>query len=157
VIVTILNRCFQIKPVHLLAAFVLVNLVIGIFIVSDYGLSTDEDHEFIRSDLARKMYLGELDDRPARVYRETGQIRFYGTAFSVLIRFVEPIFDPVLASQFVIAHYAYFVGSRRQSSASTCWPGCSFPNGPAWVPHCYLAPNRSYSVTDLSIRKTRSC
>jgi hypothetical protein len=97
-------------PKSVLFLFVILNLVIGIFIVSDYGVSMDESYEGRRSKLALKIYSGELNEKLAETYDELGHTQYYGTASTVIIRFVEKIFFRGMDhSRRVVAHYMYFV------------------------------------------------
>lgn len=102
---------FQIStPVRILTLFVLVNLIVAVFIVPDYGRSTDEKLELIRSTAALQIYTGDAEQGFHDIYEDMGAVRYYGTAGSVLIRLVERVFFPNMDhSTLVVAHYFYFV------------------------------------------------
>ena len=57
-------------PKKLLVLFILLNLIIGIFIVRDYGTSTDEGWEFLFSTVAYGKYTDSLNSTPLQAYEQ---------------------------------------------------------------------------------------
>ena len=97
------------KPNNILIGFVFLNLLIGIFIVPDYGISTDEGNDRTRSELAFNLFSSNLAGDPAEQYEEIGLMQYYGTGSTVLIRFAEhAIFPNNPQIWYVVTHYGYF-------------------------------------------------
>ena len=100
----------KLKPKYILILFVLVNLIAGVFVVSDFGVSTDEPNEVIRSNLSKEIYSTEINLDQIEAYENLGIIINYGTASSTLIRFIEETFFPEYDHRLmVVSHYCYFV------------------------------------------------
>jgi hypothetical protein len=95
------------QPRTLLFLFVFLNLVIGFFIVPDYGRVGDEDYEELRSELAFQIYSGSFSQLLGETYEELGTSQYYGTAISLPLRLIERIFtlDPLKRE---VAHFGYF-------------------------------------------------
>jgi len=71
------------KPKNLLQLFIVLNLIIGIFIVSDYGINPDERLVVARSMMALKSYNLNIMDNPPQFHTlRYGQFR--GTALSMM-------------------------------------------------------------------------
>jgi hypothetical protein len=99
----------RITPKQILFAFVLLNLVTGIFIAADYGESTDEAFERERAMIALDMYSSDLED-PDAAYENLGNKKFYGTGISALIQLAEIKLGKKLNTpHLAITHYGYFV------------------------------------------------
>lgn len=100
----------KIKPFNILMLFVALNLIIGLIIVSDFGKSTDENSESRRSGIALNFYSEKWINNPEETYEKLGHTRYYGTASTTLIHFVERFFFPNTNHDTkVVAHYCYFV------------------------------------------------
>ncbi|MEN8240957.1 MAG: hypothetical protein ABFS17_03460 [Chloroflexota bacterium] len=100
----------KITPIQILICFIVLNLVIGIFIVQDFGRSTDEAHEYRTSGVALGLYSGDINENPVENYEALGHDRFYGTASTAAISFIENyIFPNKDHSRKVIAHYSYYI------------------------------------------------
>jgi hypothetical protein len=98
------------KPIYILYIFIVLNLLIGLFIVPDFGWSTDEPYVFWASGVALSTYTLEFNENLKTEYKNLGHDRFYGTASSGSIHFVEKfIFPEKDHSTKVIAHYCYFI------------------------------------------------
>ena len=100
------------KPTFVLAMWVLANLIIGLIIVPDYGVSMDEDVQAAKSMLALDIYLGKLQEDPYVAFNsfDNETDKYYGTADNVLIRFAERFLFPGSDHQLmVIAHFMYFM------------------------------------------------
>ena len=83
-----------ISPKLLLFIFVALNLIIGFFIIPDYGIITDENPEMTRSKASLSMFLFSEENNPINSYAEMGHVRYYGTAVTTTIRFIEKVFFP---------------------------------------------------------------
>lgn len=96
----------RITPVKLLSTFVLINLVVGLLIVGDYGISMDERRESMRAEMALRAYAFDPDVN----YGEIGLARVYGTAQSVVYQLADNILQPILnTGPRVVAHYGYLI------------------------------------------------
>jgi hypothetical protein len=98
------------KPKTILLLFIAVNLVIGLFTVSDYGLSIDESQETDRAEIAMRRYtLNETGD-PVREYETLGVNQYYGTVLMMVFLFFENTFRPLLGTaRHDILHYTFFI------------------------------------------------
>ena len=100
----------KLSPRFILAAFIVFNLILGLFIVGDYGISTDENAEGRRSELAYTIISGTLDFNPALAYENLGTIQYYGTAATVIGHTAMKALSAVTnISGFAARHYIYFV------------------------------------------------
>ena len=100
----------KITPKKILIFFVLLNLVIGLFIVQDFGRSTDESHEWRSYVVANSIYTGEINENPIEKYAELGVDQYYGTASTTVITFFQDLFFPNTDHNTkVVAHYLYFI------------------------------------------------
>jgi len=98
------------KERALLTGWLIINLAIGLWIVRDYGMSTDEPYYYLYADdslEAYKSFFGQLFE-PA--YGVTN-LRYYGPAFIVLVNAIIRILHwlPVDFLEVRVWHYAYFV------------------------------------------------
>ncbi|MFN2143943.1 MAG: hypothetical protein ACK2T7_01260 [Anaerolineales bacterium] len=99
------------KPGFYLAVFILINLVIGLLIYKDFGVSSDEEVERIGSRFALAAYLDELEVDPVEWYAHRGQDRYYGTAMSILSRIAERIYWGIkyIDKTYQISHLTTFL------------------------------------------------
>jgi hypothetical protein len=98
------------SPRLILAAFVALNLILGLFIAPDFGISTDESPESARTGLALKMYTTKLDFNPEAAYTDLGLIQYYGTASTLIARAVQETLSPLFnLHPSAFTHYTYFV------------------------------------------------
>lgn len=98
------------KPVWLLILFVVLNLIIALFIVPDFGISTDESSENRRSELAYQIYTNQIEYDLQTPYEELGVVGQYGTASTMLLRFIEhDLFPNANHAAGIVAHYGYFL------------------------------------------------
>jgi len=105
-----LGNIKRLTPKNILFVFVICNLLIGLWIVPDYGRSTDESPEDNSSNAALDMYVTNPQNIPIPEMYELGKDRFYGTAATSLFRFVErTIFPNTNHGPKVVAHYLYFI------------------------------------------------
>jgi hypothetical protein len=97
-------------PTLFLCLFIILNLVIGAFIVGDFGRSTDEAHEGRSAAVALSMYTLDFEGDPIEAYDGLGHDQYYGTASTGLVSFVEHyLFPNQDHRQKVVAHYCYFL------------------------------------------------
>lgn len=96
----------KITPGTVLSVFIMINLIIGLLIVKDYGISMDERREVMRAEMALRAYAF----RPDVNYNKIGLAQVYGTAQSVLFQLADNILRPMLGTgPRVVAHYGYFM------------------------------------------------
>lgn len=97
-------------PKRLLILFVAVNLVIGIFTASDYGISIDESQETDRAEIAMRRYTLHETGNPIGEYEALGINQYYGTVLMMGFLFFEKTFQPLLGTErHAILHYTFFV------------------------------------------------
>ena len=97
-------------PKRLLLLFVVINLVVGIFTVSDYGLGIDESQIIDRSEVALRRYAFDDSIDPREDLQSLGINQYYGTVLTMIFLLIEKIFRPLLGtSRHVIFHYTFFV------------------------------------------------
>lgn len=99
----------KIKPKNLLKIFIALNLIIGVFIVSDYGVSVDEPNVVERSWMALNSYNLNVFNDPPQFHRLlNGQYR--GTAMTMIYLLVEHYIGGMLnAPAWAGMHFSYFV------------------------------------------------
>jgi hypothetical protein len=105
-------RFTQPTPKSILFFWIIANLLIGLVIVPDFGVSTDEHMEDLKAQPALAMYTGNISQDPVQDFAQAGFIhdKYYGTANTVLIEFVEQyLFPNSNHSTRVVAHYCYFI------------------------------------------------
>jgi hypothetical protein len=97
------------KPGLVLSIFIGIYLVIGIFIVKDYGFSSDEVIEKRRASIALSKY--GVDPGFLRYdYEDLGHSQFYGTATSMVLVWADNNLSPRLdLPAGVIMHFGYFI------------------------------------------------
>jgi hypothetical protein len=103
----------KLSPKVLLAAFVALGFLIAIFIVPDFGVSIDEGYESDNARLSLDIYLNRLHEDPFQAFDQignaNGNIKYYGTASLVLVRWFNEIFSTEqIDRRFVIFHFGYF-------------------------------------------------
>jgi hypothetical protein len=100
-----------VTPWKTLILFLFVNLLVGIFIVGDYGNIADENFEIAREVFALKMYsIPSIDEIPKLSQTKNEIVLKYGTAIPMLFQLAENIFRSVLGIHpRVVAHYTYFI------------------------------------------------
>jgi 4-amino-4-deoxy-L-arabinose transferase-like glycosyltransferase len=104
------------KEQMLLVAWLVVNLVIGLWIVQDYGLSYDEPDFYRYADYsldAYKSFFGQLFE-PDYGF---GNLQYYGPAFILIVNSIVKIlyWIRVDISEIHVWHYAYFVAFQLTS------------------------------------------
>ncbi|HKJ26579.1 MAG TPA: hypothetical protein VJ965_02985 [Anaerolineales bacterium] len=98
------------KPKRLLLLFIAVNLVIGLFTVSDYGLSIDESQETDRAEIAMRRYTLHETGDPVGEYEALGINQYYGTVLMMVFLTAENVLRPLLGTaRHDILHYTFFI------------------------------------------------
>ena len=95
---------------HLFLIWIMVNLIVGIFIVHDFGVSFDEPRYYIYAEQSLDSYrsffglLYEPDYGP-------GNLRYYGPSFIILVELIGRILQSLFANMLKIDiwHFSYFV------------------------------------------------
>ena len=99
----------KISASRVLLGVILINLLIGLFLASDYGRSVDERHDEARGRVALRAYALDFEAAYAG-YQDLGFERQYGTAMATIFVLTEEKLAPVLDLPFgVVTHYMYFV------------------------------------------------
>lgn len=142
----------KVTPIKILFIFILLNLVIGMWIVPNFGRTPDEVFEYLRTTSALKAYspssLGKYSDNDIPVVA-----RFYGTAMTMIAQFAENIFQPHLQSESgVIVHYFYFIffqlavlaifflGKKFTSEWTALIVSLLFGTQPLYFGHAFINP-----------------
>ena len=98
-----------ITPQKLLAVFILVLLILGVFIVGDYGISIDHSQETDRAEIAMRRYSPDDPGDPIAEYLSLGINQYYGTPQMSLYLLVERAIRPLIHTpEFYIVHYLMF-------------------------------------------------
>jgi hypothetical protein len=105
---------FQMKPGILLGLFIALGFLAAFWTLSDFGISIDEGYESDNARLSLDIYLNRLREDPFRAFDEignaNGNIKYYGTASLVSIRWLNNVFASEEADQrFTLFHFGYFV------------------------------------------------
>lgn len=102
----------QPTPKAILLFWIIANLVIALFIVPDFGFSTDENPEMEKAGPPLAMYTGQITGDLDKAFEDAGftHDKYYGTANIVLFAFIEQYLFPERDhSAKVVAHYCYFI------------------------------------------------
>lgn len=106
-------------PKRILYLFLAINLIIGVFIAGDYGISLDHSQEVERAILAMRQYSLLKTGDPVAQYLDQGINQYYGTSMMSLFMLVENALRPLLHTpQYVIMHYMIFVSFLMGVAAS---------------------------------------
>lgn len=97
------------KPDKLILVFIFLNLLLGLFIVADYGISIDEPVEFKTGSIAWKAYTRDRETSELK-YGKIPRDRYYGTALTMFFQAAEneigKFFDKTPG---VVPHYIYYI------------------------------------------------
>ena len=97
-------------PKLILILFILINLLIGIFIVPDYGRGIDESQVTDRAIVALRRYTFNDPGDPVVEYEALGLNQYYGTSLLMIFLFFENLLQPILHTfPNVVFHYMVFV------------------------------------------------
>ena len=97
-------------PKRILIAFIVIYLILGVFIVPEYGISIDHSQETDRAEIAMRSY--SLNDPEGQIedYLSLGVNQYYGTFQMSLFLLVENSLRPLLNTpEYHILHYMFFV------------------------------------------------
>jgi hypothetical protein len=98
------------SPRFWLLAFVIINLIVGGFIATDYGESTDEYHEQKNASAAVQAYSFPSRQELEQLFTPTRVWHYYGTAQTAIFEAAEQTLSPILGTPAnAIRHYGYFV------------------------------------------------
>jgi hypothetical protein len=99
-------------PKTILLLWIIANLIIGLFIVPDFGVSLDESSDHQRANLSLDLYTNELKEDPVVALEgiHGAGAMYYGTGSSLIAVFLERfIFPETNHGTHLIAHYVYFL------------------------------------------------
>lgn len=103
----IYKKYFQ--PKIILYLFVLINLILGLFIVSDYGTTIDEFIEEGRTKVTLSIYTSTINENPFEEYQKIRHNRYYGTASNVIYSFIQNVLLKTGYSAIASINYGHFV------------------------------------------------
>ena len=97
-------------PKRLLLLFIAINLLVGLWIVNDFGIGPDEFLNLSRAEIALQFYSFDQDQSPRQVYEAMGVNKYKGTALLMVFVWLEGILQPLLNSPHgTVIHYLLFV------------------------------------------------
>ena len=100
----------KLNPRLVLTIFILLNIIVGLIITTDFGASTDEFPEFRRANLALTLLFGRVETDPVIEYSNVNQVQYYGTSASMFAIGTEILLQPILQTvPKAVSHFVYFL------------------------------------------------
>ena len=104
-----MKASFRPGPKHILFALILCNLILGLFIADDFGISTDENHEGKNAEIAYQIYF-DTSTAVSKDSFQNGVDKYYGTATTIVPLIANRICTPILdVHSAAITHYTYYI------------------------------------------------
>jgi hypothetical protein len=140
-------------PKRILLLLMAVYLVIGIFIINDFGIGLDHSQVVSRSELALRQYSFNYQGDPVSDYLSQGINQYYGTGFTSFFQLMENTFQPLLRTAetrvfyywsfitFVASMYSIFLLSRRWVSEwAALGAAILYGTQPLFFGHSFINP-----------------
>jgi len=140
-------------PKRILFLLMAVYLVIGIFIINDFGIGLDHSQVVSRSELALRQYSFNYQGDPVSDYLSQGINQYYGTGFTSFFQLMENIFQPMLRTAetrvfyywsfitFIASMYAIFLLSCRWVSEwAALGAALLYGTQPLFFGHSFINP-----------------